>query len=44
MNAARSVNMASAAGLCQYEIHDDHIDWESIKQGWDALDERERLR
>ncbi|GMH39114.1 hypothetical protein BSKO_07012 [Bryopsis sp. KO-2023] len=37
-------NTKSDLGLCQYEIHDDHIEWESIKSGWDALDEREQLR
>lgn len=31
-------------GPCQYEIHDDHIEWDAIKTQWMELDEQEKLR
>ena len=32
------------AGACQYEIHDDHIEWDAIKVQWTELEEQEKLR
>ncbi|CAD7695799.1 unnamed protein product [Ostreobium quekettii] len=37
-------NTKSDLGLCQYEVHEDHIDWEDIKKQWSELSEQERLR
>ncbi|KAL4423377.1 hypothetical protein ABPG77_004308 [Micractinium sp. CCAP 211/92] len=37
-------NTRSDMGPCEYEVHDDHIDWEAIQGEYDALPEREKER
>lgn len=37
-------NTKSDLGACQYEIHDDHIEWDSIQKQWEELGEHEKLR
>lgn len=37
-------NTKSDLGPCQYEVHDDHIDWEKIKGEYDKLDARDKDR
>lgn len=32
------------AGGCGFEIHDDHLEWASVKEQWDKLPQREKDR
>ena len=40
--ACLSVSLSSCCS--EFEIHEGHLDWEAIKAGYDALDERQRER
>ena len=37
-------NTKSDLGPCEYEIHEDHLDWEAIQGEYDALPSREKDR
>lgn len=32
------------AGACPYEMHEEQLGWETVKQQWDALSEKEQDR
>ena len=37
-------NTKSDLGPCEFEIHEDHLDWEAIQAEYDALSAREKDR
>lgn len=37
-------NTKSDLGPCEYEIHEDHLDWEAIQREYDELPAREKDR
>ena len=37
-------NVLDFAGLCQYEVHNDHIDWSAFQADYEKQDDREKER
>ncbi|PSC70918.1 U1 snRNA associated [Micractinium conductrix] len=37
-------NTKSDLGPCEFELHEDHLDWDALKVEYDKLDEREKER
>ena len=38
------LNTKSDLGPCEFELHEDHLDWDALKADYDALAEREKER